>query len=75
MTNLENFKMENFELVTGYNSREISQMTPLDLLMRMRKKRSASELIRFRKKSPGIEVEFILRQKSTLLYQFVSYRI
>jgi PAS domain-containing protein len=34
---------ENFELVTGYNSHEISQMTPLDLLMRMRKKRSASE--------------------------------
>jgi PAS domain-containing protein len=28
---------ENFELVTGYNSSEISQMTPLDLLMRMKK--------------------------------------
>jgi hypothetical protein len=64
MTNLENFKMEmKTELVTGYNSREISQMTPLDLLMRMRKKRSASELIPSSKKSPGIEVEFILRQK------------
>jgi hypothetical protein len=44
MTNLKILKWnENFELVTGYNSHEISQMTPLDLLMRMRKKRSASE--------------------------------
>jgi PAS domain S-box-containing protein len=42
---------ENFELVTGYNSHEISQMTPLDLLMRMRKKRSASELVLFSKKN------------------------
>jgi PAS domain S-box-containing protein len=40
---------ENFELVTGYNSHEISQMTPLDLLMRMRKKRSASELLSSKK--------------------------
>jgi hypothetical protein len=39
------------ELVTGYNSHEISQMTPLDLLMRMRKKRSASELVPFSKKN------------------------
>jgi PAS domain-containing protein len=61
---------ENFELVTGYNS-EISQMTPLDLLMRMRKKRSASGLVLFRKKISGIEVEFYTKAKeSTLLYQF-----
>jgi hypothetical protein len=43
----------NFELVTGYNSHEISQMTPLDLLMRMRKKRSALELIPFFEKIAG----------------------
>jgi hypothetical protein len=54
---------------------EISQMTPLDLLMRMRKKRSASGSL-FSKKSPGIEVEFYTKAKeSTLLYQFLSYRI
>jgi hypothetical protein len=38
--------------------------------MRMRKKRSASELVLFRKKS-GIEVELYTKAKeSTLLYQF-----
>jgi hypothetical protein len=51
-------------------------MTPLDLLMRMRKKRSASELILSSKKISGIEVELYTKEKeSTLLYQFVSYRI
>jgi hypothetical protein len=58
----------NFELVTGYNSHEISQMTPLDLLMRMRKKRSALELILFSKKSPGIEVEFYTKSKKKVHY-------
>jgi PAS domain-containing protein len=38
-------------------------MTPLDLLMRMRKKRSASELTVFEKKSPGLRLSYILRQK------------
>jgi hypothetical protein len=53
-----------------------SQMTPLDLLMRMRKKRSASELVLSSKKISGIEVELYTKEKeSTLLYQFVSYRI
>jgi hypothetical protein len=72
MTNLKILKWnENFELVTGYNSHEISQMTPLDLLMRMRKKRSASELVLSSKKISGIEVELYTKaKKSTLLYQF-----
>jgi hypothetical protein len=42
-------------------------MTPLDLLMRMRKKRSASELILSRKKS-GIEVELYTKAKKKVHY-------
>jgi hypothetical protein len=62
MTNQEFLKWnENFELVTGYNSREISQMTPLDLLMRMRKKRSISTVSK--KNLQGLRLSFILRQK------------
>jgi PAS domain-containing protein len=63
---------ENFELVTGYNSHEISQMTPLDLL-RMRKKRSASELILSSKKNlRGLRLSYILRQKRK--YTIISIR-
>jgi hypothetical protein len=70
MTNQEILKWnENFELVTGYNSHEISQMTPLDLLMRMRKKRSASELVLFSKKNlQGLRLSFILRQSKVHYY-------
>jgi hypothetical protein len=60
----------NFELVTGYNS-EISQMTPLDLLMRMRKKRSASELIPSSKKNRRVEVELYTKSKK---YTTISIR-
>jgi hypothetical protein len=45
-------------------------MTPLDLLMRMRKKRSASGIYCLRKKS-GIEFE-LYKKESTLLYQFLA---
>jgi hypothetical protein len=41
-------------------------MTPLDLLMRMRKKRSISTV--FEKKSPGIEVEFYTKAKKVHYY-------
>jgi hypothetical protein len=76
MTNLEILKWnENFELVTGYNSHEISQMTPLDLLMRMRKKRSASELVLFSKKISGIEVEFYTKAKKKVHYYINSLAI
>jgi hypothetical protein len=59
-----------FELVTGYNS-EISQMTPLDLLMRMRKKRSALELIPSSKKNRRVEVELYTKSKK---YTTISIR-
>jgi hypothetical protein len=74
MTNQKILKWnENFELVTGYNSHEISQMTPLDLLMRMRKKRSASELIPSSKKNRrGLRLSYILSQKRK--YTIISIR-
>jgi hypothetical protein len=73
MTNQEILKWnENFELVTGYNSREISQMTPLDLLMRMRKKRSASGSVLFSKKI-SVEVEFYTKAKVKYTIISISY--
>jgi hypothetical protein len=50
-------------------------MTPLDLLMRMRKKRSASELVLFSKKISGIEVEFYTNKKKKVHYYINSLAI
>lgn len=66
----------NFELITGYNSHEISQMTPLDLFDEDEKEKISTRISAvFEKESPGIEVEFYTKTKKKVPYYINSLAI
>jgi PAS domain S-box-containing protein len=66
----------NFELIMGYNSHEISQMTPLDFFDEDEKEKISKRISTvFEKESPGIEVEYYTKTKKKVPYYINSLAI
>ncbi len=64
---------KNFEMVTGFNSQEISTMHPLDFYHVNEKQRIVNRIQTvFEKTSPGIEVEIFTKNKNKVPYYINS---
>ncbi|MFV8322843.1 PAS domain S-box protein [Flavobacterium sp. LS2R12] len=67
---------KNFEKVTGYDYEEIRKMNPLDFFDGEEKQKVKTRIKTvFKRKSPGIEVEFFTKNKNKIPYYISSHVI